>query len=228
MLPGFAGHLISEAFLEGHLSDGPSANPDQAAAAARARRHLAGWQHARASMGSASSLRTMLAVGAEPLAAAFGFDSVADVAPFDSAMAATLRGSTGVVTLLVAPWGSRLDPLWRTAVSEAMRRSSTWCLLFNGTHLRIIDATRLFARRYAEFDLDQAIDDGRAFGALWALAHAPALTGDAGAASSCVRWSTDPIVTLPASAARCNRTCSRPQPKFSPRSRRPASAAFGW
>jgi hypothetical protein len=183
MLPGFAGHLISEAFLEGHLSDGPSADADQATAA-RARRYLSGWPRARASMGPASSLRTMLAVGAEPLAAAFGFDSVADVATADSAMAATLRGSTGVVTLLVAPWGSRLDPLWRTAVSEAMRRSSTWCLLFNGTHLRIVDATRLFARRYAEFDLEQAIDDGRAFGALWTLAHAGALAGDAGAAGS--------------------------------------------
>ena len=81
MLPGFAGHLISEAFLEDHLRDGPSANPDQAAG--RARRRLAGWHHARASMGPTSSLRTMLAVGAEPLAAAFGFDSAADVSPVE-------------------------------------------------------------------------------------------------------------------------------------------------
>jgi hypothetical protein len=179
MLPGFAGHLISEAFLEGHLNDGPSANPGEAVAAARARRQLAGWQHARALMGPASSLRTILAVGAEPLAAVLGFDGVADVAMLDAAMAATLHGSTGIVTLLVAPWGGRLDPLWRTAVSESMRRASAWCVLFNGTHLRIVDATRLFARRYTEFDLDQALDDGRVFEALWTLAHARTLSGDA-------------------------------------------------
>nr|UXE45172.1 hypothetical protein Hi04_10k_c446_00002 [uncultured bacterium] len=184
MLPGFAGHLVSEAFLEGRLNDGSSPDPDQATAAARARRSLAGWQYARASMGPASSLRTILTVGAEPLAAALGFDSVAGVTVLDSAMAATLRGSSGVATLLVAPWGGRLDPLWRIAVSEAMKRSSAWCLLFNGTHLRIVDATRLFARRYTEFDLEQALDDGRVFEALWTLAHARALGSDAGASRS--------------------------------------------
>src|SRR5438093_6285543 len=73
------------------------------------------------------------------------------------------------VALLVAPWGERLDPLWRVAVTQAMRRSAPWGVLFNGTHLRIVDPTRPYARRYLEFDLELAADDERAFAAFWSV-----------------------------------------------------------
>src|SRR2546425_1372327 len=73
------------------------------------------------------------------------------------------------VALLVAAWGERLDALWRVAVTQAMRRFASWGLLFNGTHLRIVDSTRPYARRYLEFDLELAADDERAFAAFWSV-----------------------------------------------------------
>ena len=73
------------------------------------------------------------------------------------------------VALLVAAWGERLDPLWRVAVTQAMRRFASWAILFNGTHLRIVDPARPYARRYLEFDLDIAADDERAFAAFWSV-----------------------------------------------------------
>ena len=77
------------------------------------------------------------------------------------------RSDSHNIALLVAAWGERLDPLWRVAVTQAMRRFASWAVLFNGTHLRIVDATRPYARRYLEFDLDLAADDERTFAAFW-------------------------------------------------------------
>jgi len=158
MLHGFAGHLISETFLEGVLTGAPLSDGDL-----RAYRDLIAWRKRSWGLGPASSLRTMLNAGAEPLAAALGFEPPADIAPADSTVAATLRDGSRLVALLVTSWGEPLDSLWREAVTEAIQRLAPWCLLFNGTHLRIVDAGRLFTRRYVEFDLDQTLDDPRAF-----------------------------------------------------------------
>jgi hypothetical protein len=51
-------------------------------------------------------------------------------------------------------------------------------MLFDGLHLRIVDASRLYARRHLEFDLDLAIDDPRCFAALWRTSSAASLTAD--------------------------------------------------
>ena len=87
----------------------------------------------------------MLDVGAAPLAIALGFDPPAALAPLKDAVAATLGAGSNAVALLVTVWGSRLDPFWRAGVTEAARRSAGWCLLFNGTSLRLLDAGRLYA-----------------------------------------------------------------------------------
>ena len=42
-----------------------------------------------------------------------------------------------------------------------VRRSASWCTLFNGTHIRLINATRLYSRRHVELELDLAVDDER-------------------------------------------------------------------
>jgi len=86
------------------------------------------------------------------------------------------RSDSHNVALLVAAWGERLDPLWRVAVRQAMRRFASWAVLFNGTHLRIVDATRPYARRYLEFDLDLAADDERAFAAFWPVMRSLPIT----------------------------------------------------
>jgi hypothetical protein len=179
MLPGFSGHLLSGAFVERHLPANVAS-----ADAERLRRELVAWRTRCAMLGPASTPRTILQSAAAPLCAALGFDTPAAVEPAHPAVAATLRAGGRAVALLVAPWGEPLDPLWRLAVTQAARRSAHWCLLFDGLHLRVVDASRLYARRHVEFDLDLAIDHAASFAAFWGIAASPALTSEPGDARS--------------------------------------------
>ena len=170
MLPGIEGHLLSSAFIDEQLS----AIGESAADSAQARRTLVAWRAACAVLGPASTPRTMLQ-SAAPLFATLGFEAAERVEPAEPAIAATLRSSERAVALLVSPWGDARDSLWRLAVTQATRRSASWCLIFNGLHLRIVDASRLYARRHLEIDLDLAIDNPRPFAALLHIFGAPAL-----------------------------------------------------
>src|SRR5262249_35800293 len=78
----------------------------------------------------------------------------------------------------VTAWGERLDAFWRVAVTHALGLAARWCLLFNGTQCRLIDALRVYARRYIEFDLELAVEDDRAFAAFWWALHATRLASD--------------------------------------------------
>lgn len=179
MLPGVDGHLLSNTLVERRV-----ASSIDTLAAERVRRQLVAWREGCRALGPASSLRALLQHGAAPLTAALGFDPPTAIDSADPALAATLLAGGRTVALLVAPWGEPLDPLWRVAVTQALQRASDWCLLFDGLHLRIVDAGRLYARRYVQFDLDLAIDHPRAFAALWCAARAASLTADAADADS--------------------------------------------
>jgi hypothetical protein len=169
MLPGIDGHLLSSVYIERWL---PAVG--ESPQAARARRALVIWRAACATLGPASTPRTMLQ-SAAPLFAALGFEPAERLEPAEPAIAATLRSRDGSVALLVSPWAEARDPLWRLAVTRAAQQSVSWCLIFNGLQLRIVDAGRLYARRHLEIDLDLAIDDPRTFAALLTLFGATAL-----------------------------------------------------
>ena len=109
-----------------------------------------------------------------PLVDALGFDAPSRVERAHGCVVATIQADREPIVLLVSAWDERLDPLWRTAVTESIRRAAAWSILFNGTHLRVVDAGRLYARRFVEFELDLALDDERTFAALWSLLHATA------------------------------------------------------
>jgi Eco57I restriction-modification methylase len=175
MLAGLSGHLLSHAFLEALVRANPPAAASTAASPA-----LAVWRSRAVRCGPASTLRMLLQDGAAPLTHALGFDAPSDVRDSPAALTATLRHDRDIAALVVAPFGDRLEPLWRLAVTEAMRRSANWCLLFNGTHLRIVDATRVYARRSLEFDLDLATIDVAASAALWQTMSADALCDETG------------------------------------------------
>lgn len=168
MLPGLAGHLLSAAFLES------AARSDEHAAFRIARHAMAAWR-THCAFGPASPLRALLEAGAAPLARLLGFGAPGSIEPVDGVLAATLQTDRSRVALVVAPWGERLDSLWRTAVTQAIRRSARWCIVFDGRRLRIVDAGRLYARRFIEFDLDVAIEPDGSFAALWRTASAAAL-----------------------------------------------------
>src|SRR5438093_25617 len=125
MLPGVTGHLVSEAFLETYLRT--IRQPETLRFIDQVFRDLSGWRRRVETLGPASSLHAMLQIGAAPLFAALGFDPPADVEPALRSIAATLRGGSCPTAVLVALWGDRLDPLWRTAVTQAIARSAPWC-----------------------------------------------------------------------------------------------------
>ena len=167
MLSGFGGHLVSESYLERCIEQRALADVD------RRRRELAAWRTRCHTLGPASALRSMLEIGAEPMLAALGHDRPSDVLARPDALISSIPRCPGSgeapYVLVVAAWGARLDSLWRPAVVEARRRGAGWCVVFNGTHVRLIGAGRLYSRRFAEFDLDLAVDDERACLALQML-----------------------------------------------------------
>jgi hypothetical protein len=168
MLPGFGGHLISELFLERKILEGEAIRERSGSA----RRALIAWRRRTSGLGPASSVRTMLETGAAPLVALLGGDTPSSIEPSDRGLAAIVRFDGAAVALVVTTWGAHLDPVWRSAIAAALKYAAAWCLLFNGSHLRIVDARRLYSKRFTEFDLDLAADDERAFAALWSLVRA--------------------------------------------------------
>src|SRR5438128_1005756 len=136
MLPGFHGPLISEFFLEQHLADSATGDGSHEAI----RHDLLNWRRRTASLGPASSLRTLVEASAEPLLRALGFGELRHVEFGPDAVIATLSAGSDPVALVVTGWGQRLEPHWRFAVVHSRRRDLSWCLLFNGTHLRLVEA----------------------------------------------------------------------------------------
>ena len=141
MPPGIGGHLLSSAFIEQEVPALLDSADD-----GHVRNELAGWWRRCATLGPSSTPRTILQ-SAAPLFAALGFEAAAQIESAESAIAGTLRSGTHAVALVVTPWGDACDPLWRLGVTQAVRRSAAWCLIFNGLNLRIVDASRLYARR---------------------------------------------------------------------------------
>jgi hypothetical protein len=176
MFPGFSGHLVSEHFLETSLT---LHTPEAVAIEGMSTRAgLGRWRRSCASLGPASSLYMLLEAGASPLLSVLGFGSASALEPTPSGLVGTLVAGTRPVLLVVAPWGSGLDAIWRLAVVHALQRNAVWSLAFNGTHVRIVDVSRMYARRFLQIDLDLALDDERAFAAFWSLAHVSALSTD--------------------------------------------------
>ncbi len=172
MLPGYAGRLVSESFLETELLD--SASDRYGSSVEPVRTALRRWQRGCGWLGPATTVQGLFEAAAAPLVDALGFDAPSCVERAHGCMVATIRADREPVVLLVTAWGDRLDPFWRIAVTEAMGRAATWAILFNGTRLRVVEAERLYARRFVEFEIDQALEEERTFAALWALVHATA------------------------------------------------------
>jgi N-6 DNA Methylase/Eco57I restriction-modification methylase len=159
---GLSGHLLSASFLEGHLR---TEDRDEAVH----RRFIDARRRASA-LGPSSSLRALLDTGARPIVDVLGFQPPQDLERVDAALAATLTkatGSTAGLLLIVTPWAEPLDSLWHACIRQALLRSTRWCLLFSGSHLRLVDASRPYSRRFVQFDLDAVADDEEVFAAFW-------------------------------------------------------------
>ncbi len=146
-IAGVSGTLISGAYLEKAIAVDGGPAPHTVALANAVRR-------AAAACGPAASIRTLVDSGAAPVLAALGFDRIHDVRDHPAGATATLTGAAGSVALVVSRFGARLDPLWRAGVVAARERGAEWALIYNGTALRLVDATTVHLRRALDFDLD--------------------------------------------------------------------------
>ena len=165
MPAGLAGHLLSASFLESRLQTAGVVDSRVWRRFVEARRRGDG-------LGPSSSLRAILEAGAMPLLVALGFEPPRDVERLDPVLISTVRAGAENVALILAPWGEPLDLLSRTGIRQAICRAARWCALFNGTHLRLVDATRPYSRRFVQFDLDLAADDEETFAAFWYVMQA--------------------------------------------------------
>jgi hypothetical protein len=157
MPAGLSGFLLSASFLEGRLG---TVDVD-----VRARHQFATARQASTALGPSSSLRSMLDAGAAPVVDALGFGPPQDVERIGAVLASTFVAGDERVALIIAPWAEPLDLLSPIGYRQAMLRSARWCALFNGTHLRLVDAALPHARRFVQFDLDTVADDEGAFAA---------------------------------------------------------------
>ncbi len=179
MIPGFGGHLLPEDFVEERLR-----SAEARAAGVELQRAMKVWCAATASLGPATGLRALVDVAVLPLLERLGF-AAPQVAVMhrEHATVRCLAGQAPVV-LVACPWGTAPDRHWRTAVVDAQQLNARWCLLFNGTHLRLVSASRLHSRRHTEMHLEEAADDPRAAAALAALFTARWFDGDRDALSA--------------------------------------------
>jgi hypothetical protein len=160
MPAGLAGQLLSKSFLEGRIQAADAVD-------SRAWRRFVEARRLGDTLGPSSSLRAVLETAATPLVGVLGFEAPCDVERVDHVLISMVRAGAQNVALIVAPWGEPLDLLSRTGIRHAICRAARWCALFNGTHLRLVDATRPYSRRFVEFDLDLAADDEETFAAFW-------------------------------------------------------------
>ncbi|HEX6973550.1 MAG TPA: N-6 DNA methylase, partial [Vicinamibacterales bacterium] len=137
---------------------------------------LAAWhRRARLTLGPACGARAVFDTVAEPLFAALGFTVSVLPAPAGSRLHATLASNGNVVaTSVVTPWGQDASSAWREAVRLAAAHGARWCLCVTGLAIRAIDAERTYSRRFAQFDLDLALDDPSSFDVIWGLLRAGA------------------------------------------------------
>lgn len=181
-----SGRLVAADFLERRLTLRFAGRLGEATCDRARRRLERWWRHVSASIGPATSLRSVFEVAAAPLFDALGFELQAPAFEPEARLVRTTgttrpsaRGagrSPAQVAVLVTLWGDDLDRRWREAVQHGLDLAADWCLACNARELRVVDARRTFARRHLAFDLDASLADPAWFASFWALCRAEAFS----------------------------------------------------
>ena len=186
MIAGLSGSLLSHDALSSSLETSHAAAPPN---------H--GWfqtwyDRLTRDIGPSSSARTVYDRVATPLVAALGLRIARGPEPNNASdwIHALIQGERdAVATLLVTGWGQDPGPVWRTAVHHGIAHGLRWCLCTNGPIVRIIDATRTYARRFAQFDLEVTTHDRLSLALFWTLLSREAFCGDRSALDRAVTLS---------------------------------------
>jgi hypothetical protein len=175
-IPGVRGRLISGTFARELNSTVEGAEPAPAAF----RRALdPWWRRCEATLGPASSIRTVADVALLPLLRLLGF-AIQSRADGEQECRFELTGGarSGVVVAVAVGWSVSLSRGRRTAIEHAISSDAHWCLCCNGASLRIVDARRTWSRDYLEVDLAALAQEPGTQSLLWSLARADAMRGD--------------------------------------------------
>lgn len=187
MIRGLRGTLLSADALERTI---PGALRGALGEHSRSSSHrvLSRWHAAvRAALGPAAAARTINDRLAVPLFKELGFILLpaSGAAMTEAGMRPALTGvlhrnGEAVAAVVVTAWGRDPDGVWRDAVLNGIAHDVRWCLCINGPALRIVDTSRTYSRRYAEFELEDAFVDERTFAVFWALLRADAWSREGG------------------------------------------------
>lgn len=180
MIPGMTGPLVSGYFAQQVLPHAFAGQLGETARDAAHRRFLGCWRDCSGvlALGPASSLRQVFDLAVEPMLLLLGY-RVSGLRPGAGGRLLVghlaADGSAAPALLVVSSWGENLDHAWRGAVRESVGIGADWCLCFNGTHVRLVDTRRSYARRFLEFDLEVVVAAPAAFALLWALLRSDAV-----------------------------------------------------
>ena len=170
-------------FVSGSLLASSLFDPvDPRSVDARAQRHAANfgrlWDAAGDALGPASGATAVLDALTRPLASWLGFDlPTLHLRRSRSAITGVLTARATRVAVVTLPWQASLDGAWASALATGTSTLSRWCVIVNGTTLRLVDAHRPWARAHADMHLALAARDARAAAALARGLHARAFAG---------------------------------------------------
>lgn len=171
MLPGISGTLISQFFAEEILF---SRFVGQLGETTRAAAHIVmaeWWKRSAAILGPASSPRALWDRGIVPPLQLLGYETAEGLSIAKGMFGGVCRTAGLTLRVLVAPWNDDLDRAWRVAARHE-RPTDRWWICFNGSRVRLVDSTRIYADRYVEFDLEAVAMDARSFAVFWAVLRA--------------------------------------------------------
>lgn len=174
MLAGVSGSLIAGSFLAGAVLPEVHSGPLAPTRAEHARLQR-WWRRVESVLGPASSARAVLDIAALPLVDLLGYE-ILELTPHAAGFAGVL-GKNGVplAVLQTTLWGHDADSAWRDVVRAGRAAGVGWGVIVTGRAIRVVDASRTWARRGLEFSLPEAMTDERAATLLRALCDAATL-----------------------------------------------------
>jgi hypothetical protein len=180
MLIGITGSLVSgdyaARFLPGQFA-GRLGEDSRRQAATR----LTRWWRGVASMcGPSSSVRALVDAAAVPLATALGLEATRSDSLSPEVWRATLVREGLTLPMIIIPWQASSDGAWRQAARDGLLHRTSWCLVYNGTHLRLLDTLHTHARRHLDFEFPLVLEHDDAFALFWALLRPDALCQSSG------------------------------------------------
>jgi len=170
--------LVTGSLLASSLFDHDPRRRRDAVVDRHAQTFLQIWETADASLGPASGATAVLDAVTRPVAAWLGFAVPAvHLVRARGGISGALVSRDTRMAMVTLPWQASLDGAWASALSAGTMVSSRWCLLINGTTVRLVDASRPWARAFADVSLPIAGRDPRAAAAVARALRAQAFSG---------------------------------------------------